>query len=359
MTDSARSIVDAALSALVIPGTDVPLMALLADEVQFNSELNSLDIVLGLPLARMKSSLAGEITQFCLAKGLELGEVNITTAIPESQAKNHDGRIPGVKNIIAVASGKGGVGKSTTSVNLALALNVEGATVGLLDADIYGPSQPHMLGVAGRRPEIANGNTLIPIESHGVHVISMGNLVTEETPMIWRGPMVSGALQQLLGQTRWPDVDYLIIDMPPGTGDVALTLSQKVPVSGSVIVTTPQDIALLDAKKGIEMFRKVNIPVYGVVENMAVHICSNCGHEEHIFGEKGGAKLAETYGVKVLGQLPLSMEIREQVDLGLPSVAADVESPIAHIYRNIARKVAAEVFLGAGNNLVPEIVLER
>lgn len=251
--------------------------------------------------------------------------------------------VPGVKHIIAVASGKGGVGKSTTSVNLALALSHEGAKVGILDADIYGPSQPHMLGVGDKRPE-TKGNTIIPLSAHGISVISMGNLVTEKTPMVWRGPMVSGALQQLLRSSNWLDIDYLVIDMPPGTGDIQLTLSQTVPVSGAVIVTTPQDIALLDAKKGIEMFDKVSIPVLGVVENMATHVCSNCGHTEAIFGENGGQALADGYQTELLGQLPLELAIREQTDSGVPPLVRDPESKVSLEYRSIARKVGAKVW---------------
>lgn len=260
---------------------------------------------------------------------------------PVSQA------IPGVKHIIAVASGKGGVGKSTTSVNLALALAKEGFRVGILDADIYGPSQHSMLGVGERRPQIVTNaqgqQAMKPIEAHGIQSISMGYLVTEQTPMVWRGPLASGALQQLLTQTRWDNLDYLVIDMPPGTGDIQLTLAQKVPVTGAVIVTTPQDIALLDAIKGIEMFRKVSVPVLGVVENMALHVCSNCGHTEPIFGEGGGERIAQEYDTEVLGSLPLDISIRLSVDEGTPSVAADAESPISQAYREIARKLVASV----------------
>jgi ATP-binding protein involved in chromosome partitioning len=246
--------------------------------------------------------------------------------------------------VIAVASGKGGVGKSTTAANLALALMREGAKVGILDADIYGPSQGIMFGIAeGTRPEVRDQKWFVPLKAHGVEVMSMAFLSDENTPMVWRGPMVSGALIQLLTQTAWGDLDYLVVDMPPGTGDIQLTLAQKVPVSGAVIVTTPQDLALLDAKKGIEMFRKVNIPVLGVVENMAVHICSNCGHAEHLFGEGGGEKLAAQFGVDLLASLPLSMAIRMQSDGGKPTTIADPESQIAMIYQEIARNVGARI----------------
>ena len=247
--------------------------------------------------------------------------------------------LQGVKQIIAVASGKGGVGKSTTAVNLALALAAEGYRTGILDADIYGPSQGMMLGIpSGTRPQADDDKHFLPIKAHGIQVMSMSFLVTDSTPMVWRGPMAAGALQQLLMQTRWDNLDYLVVDMPPGTGDIQLTLSQKVPVTGAVIVTTPQDIALLDCKKGIEMFRKVDIPVLGVIENMSLHICSNCGHEEAIFGAGGGERIAHDYETELLGQLPLVIEIREHTDSGVPSVIADPEGRIAQIYRAIAQK---------------------
>ncbi|XYI39441.1 iron-sulfur cluster carrier protein ApbC [Cupriavidus necator] len=250
--------------------------------------------------------------------------------------------LPGVKNVIAVASGKGGVGKSTTAVNLALALAAEGARVGMLDADIYGPSLPMMLGIDGR-PESADGQTMEPLEGHGLQANSIGFLIEQDNPMVWRGPMVTSALEQLLRQTNWHDLDYLIVDMPPGTGDVQLTLSQKVPVTGAVIVTTPQDIALLDAKKGLKMFEKVGIPILGIVENMAVYCCPNCGHVEHIFGHGGGEKMCADYGVDLLGSLPLNLQIREQADSGRPTVVAEPDSPVAEMYRAIARKVAIKV----------------
>jgi ATP-binding protein involved in chromosome partitioning len=247
-----------------------------------------------------------------------------------------------IKYIIAVASGKGGVGKSTTAVNVALALKSLGSSVGLLDADIYGPSQQLMLGVADDvKPEQQGGQYLLPIEAHGIKTMSMGYLVNERTPMVWRGPMAGGALTQMLEQTLWGDLDYLIIDMPPGTGDIQLTLTQKAKVAGAIIVTTPQDIALLDAQKGIEMFRKVNVPIIGIVENMAVHICSQCGHSEHIFGVDGGQKIATEYGVPVLGSLPLELSIRQQTDAGTPTVAVEPESAVSEIYRSIAAGVQA------------------
>lgn len=252
--------------------------------------------------------------------------------------------IEGVKHIVAVASGKGGVGKSTVTANLALAMAAEGYRVGLMDADIYGPSQAQMLGIAeGVRPEMAGENRFKPLMAHGIQAMSMAFMVDINEAMVWRGPMVSGAFQQLLTQTVWDDVDYLFIDMPPGTGDIQLTLAQKVPVSGAVIVTTPQDIALLDARKGIEMFRKVNVPVLGIVENMSLHVCSNCGHSEPIFGQGGGERIAEQYATRLLGQLPLQLSIREQADGGKPSVAAEPDGEIAATFRNVARSVVEGV----------------
>jgi ATP-binding protein involved in chromosome partitioning len=268
--------------------------------------------------------------------------VNISLKVASHAVQRGVKLIPGVKNIIAVASGKGGVGKSTTAVNLALALAAEGATVGVLDADIYGPSQPTMLGIAGR-PESRDGKTLEPLEAYGVQAMSIGFLIDADTPMVWRGPMVTQALEQLLRDTNWRDVDYLIVDLPPGTGDIQLTLAQKVPVTGAVIVTTPQDIALIDARKGLKMFEKVSVPIVGVVENMAIHICSNCGHAEHIFGEGGGERMCRDYNVPFLGSLPLDIRIRENADSGRPTVVADPDGPIAQIYKEIARKTAVFV----------------
>ncbi len=268
--------------------------------------------------------------------------VTIDWKITKHKVQQGVNAISNIKNIIAVASGKGGVGKSTTSVNLALALAAEGASVGILDADIYGPSQPRMLGTT-QRPESADGKSIEPIESFGLQCMSIGFLIDEEEPMIWRGPMVTQALEQMLNDTNWKALDYLVIDLPPGTGDIQLTLSQKVPVSGSVIVTTPQDISLLDARKALKMFEKVNVPVMGIIENMSTHICSECGHEEHIFGSGGGDKMAKQYGVDLLGNLPLDIQIREDADTGHPTVVADPDGTIAMAYRGIARRVAARL----------------
>jgi len=272
--------------------------------------------------------------------------VNVSWAIATHAVQKGVTPLKQVKNVIAVASGKGGVGKSTTAVNLALALAAEGAKVGILDADIYGPSQPRMLG-AQQRPESKDGKSMEPVMAHGLQSMSIGYLIDEESPMIWRGPMVTQALQQLLGETNWHDIDYLVVDLPPGTGDIQLTLAQKIPVSGAVIVTTPQDIALLDARKGLKMFEKVEVPVLGIVENMSIHICSQCGHAEHIFGSGGGESMARQYGVEFLGALPLDIHIREDADGGRPSVVANPDGAVAKIYRDIARRVAAALALRA------------
>ena len=292
--------------------------------------------------------------------GVQNVSVEITTRIVSHAVQRGVQLLPGVKNIVAVASGKGGVGKSTTAVNLALALAAEGASVGILDADIYGPSQPMMMGISGR-PESADGKSIEPMENYGVQVMSIGFLIEPDQAMIWRGPMATQALDQLLHQTQWRELDYLLIDMPPGTGDIALTLSQRVPLTGAIIVTTPQDIALLDAKKGLKMFEKVGVPILGIVENMAIHVCSACGHAEHIFGQGGGEKMCQDYGVEFLGSLPLDITIREQADTGKPTVVADPDGKIAGIYRGIARKVAARIAKAAEDRtaLFPKIVIQN
>ncbi|MBC7434514.1 MAG: iron-sulfur cluster carrier protein ApbC [Bdellovibrionales bacterium] len=303
----------------------------------------SFDVELGYPAKSQHAGLRKALV--AAAKGVAgTGNVtvNIATKVVSHAAQRGVALMPNVKNIIAVASGKGGVGKSTTAANLALALSAEGASVGLLDADIYGPSQPMMMGVEGR-PESEDGKTMDPLENHGVQVMSIGFLVAKDEAMIWRGPMATQALEQLLRQTNWRDLDYLIIDMPPGTGDIQLTLSQRVPLTGAVIVTTPQDIALLDARKGIKMFEKVGVPILGIVENMAVHVCSNCGHVEHIFGQDGGKNMAAEYGMDYLGALPLDINIRLQADNGRPTVVADPEGEVAGIYKAVARQVAIKI----------------
>jgi ATP-binding protein involved in chromosome partitioning len=303
----------------------------------------SFDVELGYPaksqLPALRKALIGAARGVA---GVENVSVNLSSKVTAHAVQRGVQLLPKVKNVIAVASGKGGVGKSTTAVNLALALAAEGAAVGILDADIYGPSQPMMMGITGR-PESADGTTMEPLENYGVQVMSIGFLVDAGDPMIWRGPMATQALEQLLRQTNWAELDYLIVDMPPGTGDIQLTLSQRVPLTGAVIVTTPQDIALADARKGLKMFEKVGVPILGIVENMAVHVCSNCGHVEHIFGADGGKKMATEYGVDYLGALPLSLSIREQADAGRPTVVSDPDGEIAGLYKSVARSVAVKV----------------
>jgi len=302
-----------------------------------------LTIELGYPASSQFAAIRAQIEAAVKALGAESVAVDVSSRVVPHTVQGNVKLLPGVKNIIAVSSGKGGVGKSTTAVNLALALASEGARVGILDADIYGPSQPQMLGLNDARPESEDGKTMIPLQAHGLQANSIGFLVDVEQPMVWRGPMATQALRQLLMDTNWDDLDYLVIDMPPGTGDIQLTLAQIVPVTGAVIVTTPQDIALLDARKGLKMFEKVGIPILGIVENMSIHICSNCGHQEHIFGAGGGEKMCADYGVPFLGGLPLDIRIREQTDSGMPTVEADPQGRLADAYRGIARKVAIAI----------------
>ncbi|MCL4737590.1 MAG: iron-sulfur cluster carrier protein ApbC [Burkholderiaceae bacterium] len=305
------------------------------------------DVELGYPaksqVAALRSALVAAARQ---VPGVVNVSANLSTRIVSHAVQRGVQLLPKVKNVVAVASGKGGVGKSTTTVNLALALAAEGASVGILDADIYGPSQPMMMGIAGH-PESSDGQTMEPLENYGVQVMSIGFLVDADSPMIWRGPMATQALEQLLRQTNWRELDYLLVDMPPGTGDIQLTLSQRVPLTGAVIVTTPQDIALLDARKGLKMFEKVGVPILGIVENMAVHVCANCGHVEHIFGAEGGKRMAAEYGVDYLGALPLNLAIREQADSGRPTVVADPDGEIASIYKAVARQVAVKIAVKA------------
>ena len=303
----------------------------------------AVDVELGYPAASQVGLIRDSVeAALRTLPGIGRTGINVYQKIQAHQAQRGVKLLPNVKNVIAVASGKGGVGKSTTAVNLALALAAEGATVGMLDADIYGPSQPTMLGITGR-PTSTDGKSMEPMEGHGLQAISIGFLIDLDTPMVWRGPMVTQALEQLLRDTRWRDLDYLIVDMPPGTGDIHLTLSQRIPVTGAVIVTTPQDIALLDARKGLKMFEKVGIPILGVVENMALHTCSNCGHTEPIFGAGGGERIAAEYGIDYLGGLPLDIRIREQADSGRPTVVAEPDGELAATYKAIARKVAIRV----------------
>lgn len=336
--------VKAALSEVIDPNTQKDFITTKSvKNIKIDGAQVTFELELGYPAASQVEMLRG----MAAAAVLELPGVEGVAIRAYSKIVSHTVQrglkvMPNVKNIIAVASGKGGVGKSTTAVNLALALAAEGASVGILDADIYGPSQPMMLGVSGR-PVSHDDKTMEPLENHGIQVSSVGFMIDPDEPMVWRGPMASGALQQLMEQTNWRDLDYLIVDMPPGTGDIQLTLSQKVPVTGAVIVTTPQDIALLDARKGLKMFEKVGIPILGVVENMSTHTCSNCGHTEEIFGHGGGAKMCADFGVDFLGALPLTMAIREQADSGRPTVVAEPDGPVAAVYKEIARKVAVKI----------------
>jgi ATP-binding protein involved in chromosome partitioning len=334
----------AALQTVIDPNTGTDFVSTKAlKNLQRTGDDVSFDVELGYPA---KSQIAGlRRALVAAAKGVAgVGNVsvNISTKIVAHAAQRGVALLPNVKNIVAVASGKGGVGKSTTAVNLALALAAEGASVGLLDADIYGPSQPMMMGIDGR-PDSSDGKTMDPLENYGVQVMSIGFLVNQDEAMIWRGPMATQALEQLLRQTNWKDLDYLIVDLPPGTGDIQLTLSQRVPMTGAVIVTTPQDIALLDARKGIKMFEKVGVPILGIVENMAVHVCSNCGHTEHIFGADGGKKMAAEYKMDYLGALPLDIRIREMADSGKPTVVGDPDGDVAAIYKAVARQVAVKI----------------
>jgi ATP-binding protein involved in chromosome partitioning len=319
------------------------------------------DVELGFPAGRYGAELAARLRGLIeAAPGAGPAEVRVSWRVAPQSVQGGLQPLPGIANVIAVASGKGGVGKSTTAANLAVALALEGARVGLLDADIYGPSQPRMMGLQGERPVSRDGRRLEPLESHGVKVMSIGFLVEEEQPMVWRGPMVTQALTQLLSDTNWGELDYLVVDMPPGTGDIQLTLSQRVPVSGAVIVTTPQDIALLDARKGLQMFRKVDVTVLGVVENMGTHVCSKCGHEEHVFGAGGGQRLAQQYEAPFLGSLPLDYRIREHADAGNPTVVAEPDGAIAASYRAIARRMAARLAQSGRDfaHKFPKIVVE-
>lgn len=337
-------IIQSALASLVDPETGKDYVsAKCVRNLRFEGGQISLEIALGYPArSRFEQVRAQVVNALVRLPGVETVRVEVSSQIIAHAVQPGVKLLPGVKNIIAVASGKGGVGKSTTSANLALALAAEGAEVGLLDADIYGPSQPLIMGVAGQQPE-TDGQHILPLRNYGVKVMSIGSMIDPEQPMVWRGPMVTQALTQLLNDTEWGELDYLIIDLPPGTGDIQLTLSQKVPVTGAVIVTTPQDIALLDARKGLKMFEKVGVPILGIVENMSMHVCSNCGHVEPIFGEGGAAKMCADYGVELLGQLPLDLSIRVGADGGRPSVAAEPDGRIAGLYKAIARKTAIKI----------------
>ncbi len=354
--------IQTALKEITDPNTEKDFIATKsARNIKVSGGDVSLDIELGYP-AKTQFELIRKMVQAKLdaIPGVNKVTVNVASKIVSHSVQRGVKLIPEVKNIIAVASGKGGVGKSTTAANLALALAAEGASVGILDADIYGPSQPTMLGISGR-PESRDGKSLEPMIGHGVQAISIGFMIDVDTPMVWRGPMVTQALEQLLRDTHWQGIDYLVVDLPPGTGDIQLTLAQKVPVTGAVIVTTPQDIALIDARKGLKMFEKVGIPIIGIVENMSTHICSNCGHEEHIFGAGGAEKMCKDYNTEFLGALPLDIHIREQTDSGKPSVVSDPDGRVAEIYRRIARRVAVKISEQAKDmtSKFPNIVIQN
>ena len=352
----------AALSELIDPVTGRNYVeGRSAKNVKVEGDRVSLDVVLGYPARGVIEKVRAQVTErLRQLPGVASVSANVHTKIVSHAVQRGVKLVPGVKNIIAVASGKGGVGKSTTAVNLALALAAEGASVGMLDADIYGPSQPTMLGITGR-PTSQDGKSMDPMEGHGIQAMSVGFLIEADTPMVWRGPMVTQALEQLLTETRWRDLDYLVVDLPPGTGDIQLTLAQKVPVTGAVIVTTPQDIALIDARKGLKMFEKVGVPILGIVENMAIHVCSKCGHAEHIFGQGGGERMCKDFDVEFLGALPLDISIREQTDSGKPTVVSDPDGKVASIYREIARKVAARIARQAEDRtaIFPKIVVQN
>jgi ATP-binding protein involved in chromosome partitioning len=354
--------IHSALKEVIDPNTGKDFLATKsARNIRVEGANVSLEIELGYPAKTQLEPIRKLVAQRLRAiAGIGPVSVEVTSKIVSHSVQRGVKLVPGVKNIVAVASGKGGVGKSTTAVNLALGLAAEGASVGVLDADIYGPSQPMMLGITGR-PESKDGKTLEPMMGHGIQAISIGFLIDMDTPMVWRGPMVTQALEQLLKDTRWRDIDYLVVDMPPGTGDIQLTLAQKVPVTGAVIVTTPQDIALIDARKGFKMFEKVGIPILGVVENMSTHICSNCGHEEHIFGQGGAERMCKEYGTELLGALPLDIAIREQADSGKPTVVADPDGPAAETYRKIARRLAVKIAESAKDmtSKFPNIVVSK
>jgi ATP-binding protein involved in chromosome partitioning len=362
MTHISRLAVETAINGYLDPYLEQDLISAKAiKDIRVTEDRIAVEVELGFPCRGYQDELAAELRHHIEAlEGVSSATVKVGFKVIPHEVQRGLKPLPSVKNIIAIASGKGGVGKSTIAVNLALALRVEGAAVGILDADIYGPSQPQMLG-AYQKPNSKDGRLLEPVMSHGLQTMSIGYLIDEETPMIWRGPMVTQALEQLLKDTRWQDLDYLVIDLPPGTGDTQLTLCQKIPVSGAIIVTTPQDIALLDARKGLKMFEKVAVPILGIVENMSTHICSQCGHEEHIFGEGGGKRMAEQYRVSLLGALPLDIRIREETDSGNPTVIAEADSHIAQIYRRIARKAAAKLALQAKSygHKFPTVVIQN
>ena len=362
MSAVTRAAVEQALADWTEPCLGLDLVRAEAiDDIAVEDGAVTVRLSLGFPVDEYQKTLKAAVAEhITAATGATAVTVEVDWQVAAHQVQATLKPMEGIRNIIAVASAKGGVGKSTCAANLALALADEGARVGLLDADIYGPSQPRMMGVAGRKPDSPDGKTITPLDNYGVQIMSIGFLIEEDTPMVWRGPMVTQALTQLLNDTRWESLDYLIIDLPPGTGDIQLTLSQKVPVAGAVVITTPQDIATLDARKGLKMFEKVKVPVLGILENMSLHICSQCGHEEPIFGAGGGQRLAEQEGVELLGSMPLDLKIREQADAGRPTVVADPHSRVAELYREAARRTAAILSRqdSAGASRFPNIVVD-
>lgn len=358
-----QTAVNTTLAALIDPSTQRPYAASKGgiQNVSIEGDTVSVEIVLGYPAKSLFDAIRAQVSDALAAvPGVCACRVQVSSVIVAHAVQRGVKVLPNVKNIVAVASGKGGVGKSTVAVNLALALVAEGASVGMLDADIYGPSLPMMLGIHGH-PESPDDKSMNPLTGYGMQVNSIGFLIEPDSPMIWRGPMATSALDQLLHQTNWRDLDYLIVDLPPGTGDIQLTLAQRVPVTGAVIVTTPQDIALLDAKKGLKMFEKVDVPILGIVENMAGYVCPNCGHVEHIFGAGGGERMAREYGTEILGSLPLDAAIREQADSGQPTVVAQPDSSVAQTYRAMARRIAIQIALRARDMSakIPDIVVQR
>ena len=361
MSEPQREQIEQAIASYHDPYVEADLRSAKAiKSIEVEAGRVKVGVTLGFPAAGHRAALAGALDERIRAvEGVEAVEVEVGWKVASHAVQQGLEALENVRNIVAVASGKGGVGKSTVAANLALALSAEGATAGVLDADIYGPSQPRMLGAQGQ-PDSRDGKSLEPMTSYRIQSMSIGYLIEEDTPMIWRGPMVTQALEQLLRDTNWRDLDYLVVDLPPGTGDIQLTLAQRIPVSGAIIVTTPQDIALLDARKGLAMFEKVKVPVLGIVENMSIHVCRNCGHEDHIFGDGGGRRMAGEHGVALLGDLPLDRAIREDADGGQPTVIKDPDGPVARRYREIARRVAAKLSLKAKDysRAFPKIVIQ-
>jgi ATP-binding protein involved in chromosome partitioning len=362
MSESTPSRLRALVDEYIDPATNESLSAQQAVQaVELATGRVQVALQFGFPTGGYAVEIGPGLHRHLQQNGFDLPlDLTIISAITAHAVQRQLKPMAGIKNIVAVASGKGGVGKSTVAANLALAWAQQGARVGVLDADIYGPSQPIMLGLAGQRPTALENKRIRPLAAHGVVTMSIGFLIDPEQPMVWRGPMVTSALTQLLSDTEWGDLDYLVVDMPPGTGDIQLTLAQRVPVAGAVIVTTPQDIALADARKGLKMFEKVNVPVLGVIENMSVHVCSKCGHTEHLFGAGGGERMAAEYGVELLGQLPLDARVRAEADGGAPTVVASPDAPHAKPYFAAARRTAAVLARRSRDrsSLFPSIVVE-